>query len=179
LSGNNSTISGDVAITSGTLELSGTTNLNVAGNFSNSDTFTPNSGKITLTSGTHEIAGATTFYDLTLSPNNTITFPASTTQTISNTFSCTGTAGNIITINSSSAGTQATLSKSSGTVDCDYLSLQDSNATGGATWNAGNNSTAVSNVTGWLGLVEAPTSSVLKFIGKLKFGGKIIFPFLQ
>jgi hypothetical protein len=58
--------------------------------------------------------------------------------------------GNVITINSSTAGTQATLSKASGTVSCDYLSLKDSDATGGAEWHAGVNSTVVSNVTGWL-----------------------------
>lgn len=79
----------------------------------------------------------------------TITFTASTTQTVSN-FTATGALGKILTINSSSAGTQATLSKASGTVNANYLSIQDSNATGGATWNAGANSVNVSNNTGWI-----------------------------
>jgi len=48
-----------------------------------------------------------------------------------------------------SAG-QATLSKSSGTVSVDYLSIQDSNATGGATWTAGANSVDAGNNTGWI-----------------------------
>jgi hypothetical protein len=56
----------------------------------------------------------------------------------------------LVTINSSSAGTQATLSKSGGTVSVGYLSIRDSNATGDATWNAGATSTNVSNNTGWL-----------------------------
>lgn len=43
-----------------------------------------------------------------------------------------------------------TLSKSSGTVDSDYLSLTNSVATGGATWYAGSHSTNVSGNTGWI-----------------------------
>lgn len=50
---------------------------------------------------------------------------------------------------SSTAGTQATLSKSSGVVSCDYLSIQDSNAAGGAAWYAGSHSVNVSDNTGW------------------------------
>lgn len=52
--------------------------------------------------------------------------------------------------NSFSAGGQATLSKSSGIVSCDYLSLKDSVATGGATWYAGSHSTNVSGNSGWI-----------------------------
>ncbi len=154
LSGNNSTV-GSVTISAGTLILSGSTNLNVSGSWTNSvgaGGFTANTSTVTLTTGTHAITGANTFYNLTINANNAVTFPASTTQTISNTFSCTGTAGNVITIDSSSSGTQATLSKASGTVSCDYLSLKDSAATGGAEWHAGANSTQVSGVTGWLDL---------------------------
>lgn len=55
-----------------------------------------------------------------------------------------------ILINSSSSGTPATLSKSSGTVAGNYLSIKDSTATGGATWYAGANSVSVSGNTGWI-----------------------------
>jgi autotransporter-associated beta strand protein len=158
LSGNNSN-TGSVTITSGTLELSGTTNLNVSGDFSRTGTFTPNSGKITFTTGTHTLTGATTFYDLTLNAPNTIILPASTTQTITNNLTCTGTAGNIITINSSSTPTQATFSKASGTVNCDYLSLTDNVATGGATFTT-TNSTGT-NISGWLGFNVAPNAPTL------------------
>jgi len=48
------------------------------------------------------------------------------------------------------ADTQSTLSKSSGIVSVDYLSIQDSNATGGATWYAGANSVDAGNNTGWI-----------------------------
>ena len=63
----------------------------------------------------------------------------------------------MITINSSITDTQHTLSKASGTVDCDYLSLRDSNATGGATWNPGTNSTDVANNDGWVFDTTGPT----------------------
>jgi hypothetical protein len=42
------------------------------------------------------------------------------------------------------------LSKASGTVSASYLSIQDSDATGGAAWYAGTTSTNVSNNLGWI-----------------------------
>ena len=78
----------------------------------------------------------------------TINFAAGLTQTVTN-FNVSGTAGNLVTLQSTTSGTQFTLSKASGTVSRDYLSIKDSAATGGATWNAGANSTNVSNNTGW------------------------------
>src|SRR3989339_146280 len=158
------TLSADITasaltISSGTFDAGAGTTIQLTGDFSNSGTFTPNQSTVTLASGTHIITGATEFYNLTLNPSNTITFPASATQTITNTFSCTGTAGNTITINSSSAGTKANLSKASGSISCDYLALTDSNATGGATWNAGSHSTNVSNNSGWVFDITAPTTT--------------------
>lgn len=79
----------------------------------------------------------------------TLVLPASTTTTILTTFNVNGTSGKLMTINSSSAGTTATLSKANGLVSCDYLSLKDSTATGGANWYAGANSTQGTNVVGW------------------------------
>jgi hypothetical protein len=63
-----------------------------------------NQGGLALT-----IFGVNTFYDIsnTVQPT-TITFPASATTTFNN-FSLAGTIGNLVTINSSTAGTQATL----------------------------------------------------------------------
>ncbi|OGZ65504.1 MAG: hypothetical protein A2822_04385 [Candidatus Staskawiczbacteria bacterium RIFCSPHIGHO2_01_FULL_41_41] len=111
-------------------------------------------------SGAVIFTGANTFNNFTINNPKTITFPASTTTTISGTFSCSGSSGNVITINSSSDGVAATLSKASGIVACNYLSLQDSAATGGATWRAGSNSTDVSGNTGWtFGTVAPPAPS--------------------
>ena len=74
---------------------------------------------------------------------------AGTTQTV-NGFSNNGTAGNLTKLLSTSAGTPATLSKSSGNVSTNYMSIKDSTATGGAVWYAGANSTDVSGNTGWI-----------------------------
>jgi len=63
-------------------------------------------------------------------------------------FNVSGTSGNLVTFNSSVAGTARTISKASGTVSASYLNLQDSTASGGATWNA-YNSTNSGNNTGW------------------------------
>jgi hypothetical protein len=100
--------------------------------------------------GALTISGNNSFDDLTATTRpSTITFTISTTQTFT-AFTLSGTAGNLVTINSTSAGTQATLSKSSGAVSVGYLSIRDSAATGGATWQAGATSTNVSNNTGWV-----------------------------
>lgn len=99
--------------------------------------------------GSLTISGSNTFNNIanTVQPN-TVTFTAGTTQTVSN-FGLSGTAGNLITIDSATPGTQATLSKSSGTVNGQYLSIKDSNAAGGADWYA-TDSTNTSNNTGWI-----------------------------
>jgi hypothetical protein len=65
----------------------------------------------------------------------TITLTAGTTQTVA-AFGVSGTAGNLITLNSSTAGTRATLSDSVGTVEVSNVSIKDISATGGANWNA-------------------------------------------
>ena len=98
--------------------------------------------------GVHD---SNTFHSITNSaqPINVI-FQSGYTQTITGTFGVSGTSGNLVTIRSELPGTQFTLVKASGTVSSDYLSLQDSNATGGASWYAGTHSTNVSNNLGWL-----------------------------
>ena len=104
-------------------------------------------GVLTI-SGNNSFANLKYNTDLATLPA-TVTFTISTTQTFTD-FTLSGTAGNLKTINSSTANTQATLSKSSGTVSVDYVSIKDSNATGGATWYAGANSVDAGNNTGWI-----------------------------
>jgi hypothetical protein len=81
-------------------------------------------------------------------PPANIRFNAPATYTILGSMP-SGTSGNLVTIDTNTGGTTATISKSSGIVSCDYLSLRDSLATGGAAYYAGSNSTIVSNVIGW------------------------------
>lgn len=94
------------------------------------------------------ILGSSTFNTLTIAQNQTIKFTAGTTQTIG-TLVSNGTLGNLVILASTSAGTAWNISKSSGVVSIDFVSLQDSTATGGATWYAGTHSTNVSNNINW------------------------------
>lgn len=103
--------------------------------------------------GSWTITGSNTFTRLlkTGSSTKTIIFTAGTTTTLTGGIDAffSGQSGNLITIQSSSAGSVATISKSSGIVSSDYISLKDSTATGGADFYAGANSTDVSGNTGW------------------------------
>lgn len=102
--------------------------------------------------GTLLMVGANTFNTINYSDATnarTLTLTISMTTTVTN-FNVVGASGRKITINSSTGGTPATLSKASGTVSSDYLTIQDSTATGGAAWYAGANSDNVSGNTGWI-----------------------------
>lgn len=74
--------------------------------------------------------------------------PNGATVSINNTHARVGDGR--VSLVSSTGGTSATLTKPSGVVSNDYLSIQDSTATGGAQWYAGANSTNVSGNTGWI-----------------------------
>jgi fibronectin-binding autotransporter adhesin len=108
--------------------------------------------------GALTISGSNTLADIQATTRpSTISFTAGTTQTVS-LFTLAGTSGNLVTINSVTSGSQFTLSKASGTVTASYLSIKDSNATGGAVWDASNGTnTNVSNNTGWI--FTAPTNT--------------------
>jgi len=137
-------------------------------NFSGTNTVLAGNG---FTYGTVNNAGSSKTF--TISGSNTITtlantvqpttfkFTSGTTQTVTN-FNVSGTSGNLVTIISSTSGTAATLSKASGTVSSNYLSIQDSTATGGAAWYAGANSTNVSGNTGWI--FSAPATNRGNFL---------------
>ncbi len=114
--------------------------------------------------GALTITGSNTFNDITntVQPAS-ILFTAGTTSTFSN-FSLSGTAGNLITIGSVTAASH-TLSKASGTVSADFLSISRSTATGGAGWYAGANSTDGGNNSGWIFTAPpAPSGSNSNFL---------------
>ena len=99
--------------------------------------------------GALTITGSNTFTTIAngVQPT-TFTFTSGTTTTLTN-WNISGTSGNLVTIGSTAASAH-TLSKASGTVSADYLTISFSTATGGATWNAGANSTDGGNNTGWV-----------------------------
>ena len=80
----------------------------------------------------------------------TITLTAATTQTVS-AFGVSGTSGNLVTLNTSSAGVQATLSDSGGVNSVSFVSIKDINGIGGAIWDAPttNGNIDAGNNTGW------------------------------
>jgi hypothetical protein len=149
------TISGTAPWTVTTSGMTVTGTGTIALNSASSKTFAGggvNYSGITLTNagaGALVITGSNTFETLSNSVQpTTFSFTAGTTQTITN-WSISGTAGNLVTIQSATAASH-TLSKSSGTVSADYLSISRSTATGGAGWYAGANSTDGGNNTGWI-----------------------------
>ena len=142
----NLTVSGSGA----TVTSSGTSAKTFAGGGANYGAITLNQGG----AGALTISGSNTFANISNSRNATsatsIRFTSGTTQTVTSFTAEGATAGKVLTIDSTTPGTAATLSKASGTVLVDYVSIQDSTATGGATWIAGTNSTDVSGNTGWI-----------------------------
>lgn len=114
--------------------------------------------------GALTITGSNTFSNITntVQPAS-ILFTAGTTSTFTS-FSLSGTAGNLITIDSVTAASH-TLSKASGTVSSDFLSISRSTATGGAGWYAEANSTDGGNNAGWIFTAPpAPSGSNSNFL---------------
>jgi hypothetical protein len=140
---------------------SATINMNAAGTFAGGSR---SYGTVRLgTTGNVVVSGANTISTLNINANGTLTLPASTTTTVTN-FTTTNSAGQA-TLQSSSAGTQATLSKSTGTVNVSNLRIQDSNATGGATFIAYtiNNNTNLGNNTNWIFSSYTPSNQFFPF----------------
>lgn len=117
---------------------------------------------------TYTFTGANTFNTISSSKTAayTVTLPASTTTTVAN-WTATGISGNVLTLNSSTAGTQATLALSGGGIasGADYVTIQDINFTPLPTgtqkyvWYMGNNSTFGTNVTGGA-LITSDTTKI-------------------
>jgi hypothetical protein len=102
--------------------------------------------------GALTITGSNTFGNITNTYKSTgatsILFTAGTTSTFTD-WNASGESTRLLTIGSVTAASH-TLSKSSGTVSSDFLSISRSTATGGAGWYAGANSTDGGNNTGWI-----------------------------
>ena len=102
--------------------------------------------------GTLTITGSNTFSNITNTYKTTgatsILFTAATTSTFTD-WNASGESTRLLTIGSVTAASH-TLSKSSGTVSADFLSISQSTATGGAAWYAGANSTNGGSNSGWI-----------------------------
>jgi len=102
--------------------------------------------------GALTITGSNTFSNITntykVTGATSILFTAGTTSTFSD-WNASGESTRLLTIGSVTAASH-TLSKASGTVSSDFLSISRSTATGGASWYAGANSTDGGNNSGWI-----------------------------
>ena len=102
--------------------------------------------------GALTITGSNTFSNITntykVTGATSILFTAGTTSTFTD-WNASGESTRLLTIGSVTAASH-TLSKSSGTVSSDFLSISRSTATGGAGWYAGANSTDGGNNSGWI-----------------------------
>jgi hypothetical protein len=119
-------------------------------------------GTGTLTIGQASASNTITTLTNTTQPC-TISLLATATQLNVTNFNVNGTAGNLVTLNSTVSGTQATISKTSGQVSVNYLNIQDSKATGGAAWDA-YYSTDSGNNTGWF--ISSNLSNFLNLFDK-------------
>ena len=102
-------------------------------------------------SGAYTITGGNTFVDFKddNSVAHAINFTNGTTTTVT-TWTVAGTAGNLITIQSTSPGNYWSLNDSSGTNTSNYLIIKDSHAGGGASWYPGGSSSDGGGNAGWI-----------------------------
>lgn len=152
LSGASASFGGGIGNSYGTVNLTGATAATYASG--NATTLTRTGGNLSITESA--TVGTITFQGESVA--RTITGTAGKTLTVT-TFNVNGSSGKVMSIVSSVGGSAFTISKASGVVSCDYLSLTDQTATGGASFYAGANSTNVSGNSGW-NFTAAPTVSV-------------------
>jgi hypothetical protein len=122
---------------------------------STSQTITSNGQTLGFPITFNNINGTWTCTDALNIDTNTLTITGGTLKLKAGATSTVGslatTGTNMKYLQSSTAGTQATISAASGTISVSYLTIQDSNATGGATWNALSvTNKNLGNNTGWL-----------------------------
>lgn len=137
----------------------------------------------TTATGNNAVSGSNTFNEFkdTGTAAHSILFTAGTTQTVK-AFNVSGSAGNVITINSSNTATHSLVMNGSGIVSSDYLNIQHSLATPINKWYAGsnsvNNQSTATTGSGWIfapGPASAASQSArYKFLGGMfRFRGGI------
>src|SRR3989344_5466208 len=144
-------VNGTLTISGGTFTApSGT--VTISTNFTHSGgTFTHNSGTVTLDGGNQTLSGSSTFNNLTKTVTSayTLTFPASATQTIAGTMTLQGASGGLLSLRSSTSGTQWSIDPQ-GTRTIEYLDVKDSyNINATAITVSGFNITDSGNNDGW------------------------------
>jgi len=149
------TLYGNLTFSAG-MTITGGTNTQTFAATSGTQTITTNGQTIDLPLTFNGIGGTFAFQDALTQgstraftvTNGTVQLKNGVTSTVG-AFTTSGT--NQKFLQSTLAGSQATLSQASGAVDASYLTIRDINATGGATWNAftTNNNVNAGNNLGW------------------------------
>jgi len=127
----------------------------VVGNLSGYPTFTGGGATYNCTleiayTGPTSINGSNTFTNITNSVTPcSLYFEYNTTNTFLN-WNVNGTAGNLVTLDSSDSSASFSLSKANGIVSSDYLNINHSDAIGGAAWYAGTHSIKDGATSGWI-----------------------------
>ena len=125
-------VNNNLTITTGDLDVSATNyNITIGGDFSRTGLFTPRNGTVTFDGTNQSIFGSTTFYNLTKSVASvdTLTFQVGTTQTIDGTVTLNGAASNLLSLVSSSPGSQWNFTVNAGaTKTISYVDVEDSDA---------------------------------------------------
>jgi hypothetical protein len=143
----------DLTIQRGTLDVGSTGNYSISlnGNWSNSGTFQARQGQVNFIGATQRITGTTSFYNLTKSSTSPATLILATgrTQTILGNLNLSGGVTGILTVRSSSAGTQASLD-AQGTRTLEYLKVKDNNNVNLSTMTCGAGCVDLGNNFGWV-----------------------------
>lgn len=98
-------------------------------------------------------------FNTTTNSSTTVTFQSGSTSTFLQ-FLATGSSGRVLTLRSTTPGSQSTLAFNNGNVSSDYLNIQDSATSGTSLWYAGANSVNSGNNTGWI-FAAGSTGSML------------------
>lgn len=132
-SGTGLDVDGTLTIESGaTFDLNGAT-ATVSGDIVNSGTFTHSNGTITFDGTGQAFEGDITLYNFNKSVSSADTFyiNAGDTVTVTNALTLNGASGNILSVESSTGGTTATLDASAATKTVSFLSVKDIVSAGG------------------------------------------------
>ncbi|MGR3176772.1 MAG: PKD domain-containing protein, partial [Candidatus Anammoxibacter sp.] len=140
----------------GTLQI-GTGAINLGGNWTNTGTFNSGTnGTVVFTGSTAStITGTNNFFNFTCTQaGKTLNFEVGKTQTITGIWTLTGITGNLISLRSSSAGTQWSVNPS-GTKNITFIDVKDSNNLGTVV-NPASSSDSGNNIN-WFSSVQTPT----------------------
>ncbi|MDQ5952433.1 MAG: hypothetical protein QG626_561 [Patescibacteria group bacterium] len=143
----------DLTILAGTLDVDPVAHYSISlnGNWTNFGTFVAQAGTVHLIGGTQRILGTTTFYHLTkqTSVPATLVLAANRTQTVLGDLRFTGQSTGLLTVRSSSNGTQASLDAQGGRT-LEYVRVRDNRNLNSTSMSCGIGCVDLGNNLGWV-----------------------------